>query len=82
MAVTRELKASNVNPKMFGVTIGGDLPRFYEMLGRSAEFVYGAAQWEPELVTLLRAGELIPVARRYSGGPGVRRVSPEGISRG
>ena len=37
------------------------------MLGRSAEFVYGAAQWEPELVTLLRAGELIPIARQYPG---------------
>jgi len=67
VAITRQLKVSNVNPKMFGVTVGGDLPKFYEVLGRSAEFVYGAAQWEPELVTLLRAGELIPVARRYPG---------------
>ena len=67
VAITRQLKASNVNPKMFGVTVGGDLPKFYEVLGRSAEFVYGAAQWEPELVTLLRSGELIPVARRYPG---------------
>ena len=39
----------------------------YEVLGRSAEFVYGATQWEPELMALLRAGELIPVARRYPG---------------
>ncbi|MGH7334077.1 MAG: amino acid ABC transporter substrate-binding protein [Candidatus Rokuibacteriota bacterium] len=67
VAITRQLKPSNVNPKMFGVTVGGDLPKFYEVLGRSAEFVYGAAQWEPELVTLLRAGELVPVARRYPG---------------
>jgi branched-chain amino acid transport system substrate-binding protein len=67
VAVTRQLKASNVSPKMFGVTVGGDLPKFYEVLGRDAEFVYGAAPWEPELVTLLRAGELIPVARRYPG---------------
>jgi branched-chain amino acid transport system substrate-binding protein len=29
--------------------------------------VYGAAQWEPELVTLMRAGAPIPVARRYPG---------------
>jgi branched-chain amino acid transport system substrate-binding protein len=67
VAITRQLKASNVNPRMFAVTVGGDLPKFYELLGRSAEFVYGAAQWEPELVTLLRAGELVPVARRYPG---------------
>jgi branched-chain amino acid transport system substrate-binding protein len=67
VALTRQLKQSDVNPRMFGVTVGGDLPRFYELLGRSAEFVYGAAAWEPELVALLRAGELVPVARRYPG---------------
>ena len=45
---------------------GGALPKFCEVLGRSAEFVYGASQWEPELVTL-RAGGLIPIARQYPG---------------
>ncbi len=39
---------------------------FYEVLGRTVEFVYGASQWEPGLVTL-RAGGLIPVARQYPG---------------
>ena len=67
VALTRQLKESNVNPRMFGVTVGGDLPRFYEVLGRNAEFVYGAAPWEPELMALLRAGELVPLARRYPG---------------
>jgi branched-chain amino acid transport system substrate-binding protein len=43
------MKELNVNPKMYGVTVGGDLPRFYEQLGKNAEFVYGASQWEPEL---------------------------------
>ena len=67
VAITRQLKESNVNPRMFGVTVGGDLPKFYELLGRSAEFVYGATQWELELMALLRAGELVPLARRYPG---------------
>ena len=67
VAITRQLKESNVNPRMFGVTVGGDLPKFYEVLGRSAEFVYGAAAWELELMALLRAGELVPLARRYPG---------------
>jgi branched-chain amino acid transport system substrate-binding protein len=67
VALTRQLKESNVSPRMFGVTVGGDLPRFYEALGRSAEFVYGATQWEVELMALLRAGELVPLARRYPG---------------
>jgi branched-chain amino acid transport system substrate-binding protein len=66
VAITRQLRRLDVNPRMFAVTVGGDLLKFYEVLGRDAEFVYGAAQWEPELVTL-RAGGLIPVARQYPG---------------
>ncbi len=66
VAITRQLKELNVNPKMYGVTIGGALPRFYEVLGRIAEFVYANSMWEAELVTL-RAGGLIPVARQYPG---------------
>jgi branched-chain amino acid transport system substrate-binding protein len=66
VAITRQLKVQNVNPKMFAVTVGGGLPRFYQVLGRNAEFVYGSSQWEPELVTL-RAGGLIPIARTYPG---------------
>jgi branched-chain amino acid transport system substrate-binding protein len=66
VGISRQLKESNVNPKMFGVTIGGDLPKFRSTLGSTAEFVYGATPWEAELVTL-RAGGLIPVAREYPG---------------
>jgi branched-chain amino acid transport system substrate-binding protein len=66
VALARRLKALNVNPRMFAATVGVNLPRFYEALGRDAEFVYGASQWEPELVTL-RAGGLIPIARQYPG---------------
>jgi branched-chain amino acid transport system substrate-binding protein len=66
IAIVRKLKELNVNPKMVGVTVGGDLPKFYETLGRAAEFVYGSSQWEPELV-MLRAGGLVPIAREYPG---------------
>jgi branched-chain amino acid transport system substrate-binding protein len=66
VAITRGLKALDISPKLFGVTVGGDVPKFYETLGRDAEFVYGASQWLPELVTL-RAGGLIPIARQYPG---------------
>lgn len=69
VAITRQIKALDLNPRMFAVTVGGDLPKFHEVLGRSAEFVYGTSQWAPELVALLRAGGLIPATRRY---PGVR----------
>ena len=43
-----------------------NLAKFYETLGYTAEFVYGAAPWAPELVTL-RAGGLVPIARQYPG---------------
>ena len=66
IAIIRQLKTAGVNPRMYAVTVGGDLPKFYEVLGRDAEFVYSAAQWLPELVTL-RAGGLIPIARQYPG---------------
>lgn len=66
VSISRRLKELNVNPKMFGVTVGGDLPKFHSTLGSTAEFVYGASQWEAELVTL-RAGGLIPIARQYPG---------------
>jgi branched-chain amino acid transport system substrate-binding protein len=66
VAITRQLREQNVNPKMFAVTVGGNFPRFYQVLGRGAEFVYGSSQWEAELVTL-RAGGLIPIARQYPG---------------
>ena len=57
MAITRQMKALNVNPRMVGLTGPVDLPKFYEVLGRDAEFVYGATYWLPELVGL-RAGGL------------------------
>src|SRR5262250_1955017 len=49
VALTRQMKELNVNPKMYGVTVGGDLPEFYQLLGKTAEFVYGSSQWEDHL---------------------------------
>jgi branched-chain amino acid transport system substrate-binding protein len=66
VVITRHLRELGINPKMFGATVGVALPKFYETLVRAAEFVYGASEWEPELV-ILRAGGLIPIARQYPG---------------
>jgi branched-chain amino acid transport system substrate-binding protein len=49
VALTRQMKEFDLNPKMFGVTVGGDLPEFYDLLKQNAEYVYGASQWEPML---------------------------------
>ena len=65
VAVSQQMKALNVNPRMVGLTIV-DRPKFYEVLGRDAEFVYGATPWMPELVDI-RAGGLVPIARQYPG---------------
>ncbi len=66
VTITRSLRELDINPQMYAVTVGPGLPRFYAELGRTAEFVYGPSQWEPELVTL-RAGGLVPIARQYPG---------------
>ena len=66
VAIVRQLKASNVNPRMYGLTVGVDTAKFQHVLGRDAEFVYGATPWAPELVEV-RAGGLIPIARQYPG---------------
>jgi branched-chain amino acid transport system substrate-binding protein len=49
VALTRQMKELNVNPKMYGVTVGGDLPEFYDTLKQNAEYIYAATQWEPTL---------------------------------
>ena len=51
VALTRQMKELNVNPKAYGVTVGGDLPEFYDTLKGSAEYIYAATQWEPVLST-------------------------------
>jgi branched-chain amino acid transport system substrate-binding protein len=66
VAITRQLRALGVSPRMVGLTVGVDLPKFYEVAGRDAEFVYGSTPWLPELVEI-RAGGLIPIARQYPG---------------
>ncbi|HXH82675.1 MAG TPA: amino acid ABC transporter substrate-binding protein [Candidatus Tectomicrobia bacterium] len=49
VALTRQMRELNVNAKMYGVTVGGDLPEFYDTLKQNAEYIYGATQWEPTL---------------------------------
>jgi branched-chain amino acid transport system substrate-binding protein len=66
VAIIQQMKALDVNPRMTGVTVGGDLPKFHKTLGAAAEYVYGASQWQLELVNL-RAGGLIPIARLFPG---------------
>lgn len=66
VAITRKLKEFDINPRMFGVTVGGDLPEFYKALGSSAEFIYVPTKWIAELIDM-RAGGLVPLHRRYPG---------------
>jgi branched-chain amino acid transport system substrate-binding protein len=49
VAIIRQMRELDLNPKMLGVTVGGDLPEFYEVLKKNAEFVYGATQWDESL---------------------------------
>ena len=49
VAITRQMKELGIAPRMFGVTVGGDLPEFYDLLKQNAEYIYGASQWEAGL---------------------------------
>jgi branched-chain amino acid transport system substrate-binding protein len=66
VAVTRQMKMLDVNPRMVGFTPGPSPAALYDVVGRDAEFVYGASTWMAELVEV-RAGGLIPIARQYPG---------------
>jgi branched-chain amino acid transport system substrate-binding protein len=49
VAIVRQMKELNVNPKMFGLTVGGDLPEFHDLLKQNAEYIYGSTQWDESL---------------------------------
>jgi branched-chain amino acid transport system substrate-binding protein len=49
VAITRQMRELNVNPKMFAVTVGGDIPEFYTLLKTNGEYVYGSTQWDEAL---------------------------------
>jgi len=90
VAITRQMKELNVNPKVYGVTVGGDLPTFYQLLGRNAEYVYGATQWEAELPypgakQFLQAHSMeypgVDISYHSAGGYGGCQVLVEAIKR-
>jgi branched-chain amino acid transport system substrate-binding protein len=66
VAITNNLKALDINPKMFASIVGSGVPKFQETFARSAEYIYGATPWDTALVNI-RAGGLVPIARRYPG---------------
>jgi branched-chain amino acid transport system substrate-binding protein len=49
VAISRQMRELNVSAKMYAVTVGGDLPKFYDLLKQNAEYVYGSTQWEGTL---------------------------------
>ena len=49
VAISRQMKELNVSAKTYAVTVGGDLPKFYDLLKQNAEYVYGSTQWEGTL---------------------------------
>ena len=49
VALARQMRELGVNPKMLGVTVGGDIPKFQELLKGTAEYIYGSSQWEATL---------------------------------
>ncbi len=69
VAITRQMKELNVNPKMFGVTVGGDLPEFYQLLKQNAEYVYGSTQWEETLPYPSQKEFVTPYKKKFNREP-------------
>jgi branched-chain amino acid transport system substrate-binding protein len=46
VAFTRQLKARDINVKMFNSTPGGLLPEYYKQLSGAGEYVYSGSWWE------------------------------------
>jgi len=63
VATTRQMRELDVNPKMFGVTVGGDDPDFSKQLGKTADYVYGSTQWAENL-SYPRAKEFIETYKK------------------
>jgi branched-chain amino acid transport system substrate-binding protein len=49
IVITRQMRALELNVKMYGVTPGGSYPDYYKTLGKTAEFVYAGSYWDPSL---------------------------------
>ena len=47
VAQVRQLRELNINLKLYAALSGPALPKFVKELGRLAEYVVGASQWEP-----------------------------------
>ncbi len=69
VAITRQMKELNVNPKMFGITVGGDLPEFYTLLKQNAEYIYGSTQWDDSLPYPGQKEFLAGYTKRFSKEP-------------
>ena len=75
VAITRQMKELNVNPKMFGLTVGGDLPEFYDLLKQNAEYVYGATQWDESLPYPGQKEFLAAYKKRFKHDPSYHAVA-------
>ena len=69
VAITRQMKELGVNPKMFGLTVGGDLPEFHDLLKQNAEYVYGSAQWDESLPYPGQREFIAAYKKRFKGEP-------------
>ena len=49
LAITRKMKEHDLNVRMVGAVPYGQIPDYYQQLGKSAEFVYSGSFWEPGL---------------------------------
>ena len=49
LLIVKQAKDLNLSPKVFGFSVGPTSPEFRKALGSDADYIFGGAQWTPEL---------------------------------
>ncbi|GIW10653.1 MAG: branched-chain amino acid ABC transporter substrate-binding protein [Dehalococcoidia bacterium] len=49
--ITRQAKELDINPKIWGFSVGTATPDYGQNLGRDANYIFGPSMWEPQLKT-------------------------------
>jgi branched-chain amino acid transport system substrate-binding protein len=68
VAITRQMKELGVNPKMYGLTVGGDLLSSTICSSRT-EYIYGATQWDDSLPYPGQKEFLAGYKKKFKGEP-------------
>jgi len=69
------MKELDLNVTMFGTVVYGALPEYYQRLGKSAEYVYSGAFWQPGLPYPGNQEFVTAYAQEFNRAPALQSVN-------